>query len=440
MADKIKIVWLCHFSNPDVREHLPLSGRMLENILRKIIKKPSGKEYIDFAAWVSVWIEEFEKINNVELHIISPHKGLKKDMYEFSMKGINYHFFKPQGYSILSMSFKKIHLLNNSKYKINRKYINGFIQNLQPDLVNLIGAENPYYSIGALDIKNIPVFVSLQTVYSDPDIEKELERTYSYYRKQIELKIFEKINYYGCAGLSYRDLVRECNKNAIFFKLLFPVKKPLFKPGEDKLYDFVYFGGINANKGAEDAIKAMAIIKKKKENVTLNMVGQCNSQYKNVLLNIINDLDLSDNIIFSDYFPLLSDLFKQLSKSRIAVLPVKTDLIPSTVRESFNLELPVVTNITTGTPFLNKDGVAVLLTEIGNIEMLAENMSKVLFDKNLQQSLIENATKLYEKEFDPKQIAEGLVKDYIAVINHYYNNIPIPKDRLFNEKEFPAYK
>jgi glycosyltransferase involved in cell wall biosynthesis len=438
MGKRLKVVWLCHFSNEEVRKRMPLSKNRLVNLLRFVVGKESNRDYADFSGWITILAREFNKFDAVELHIVSPFHGLMRLNCDFKIDNINYHFFKPSDDFIVSKIFQRIPFINSRRYLMNRSFMKRYVEEIGPDLVNVFGAENPYYSIGALDIKNIPVYLSLQTVYSDPLFEKYVD-SYSQERKGLELTIFKSVTYYGCPGLKYRDLVMKSNPEALFFKFMFPVDKPSEFQNEEKKYDFVCFGAVTSEKGIEDVISAFAVVKQQKDNATLHIVGRSSPAYKRVLRALVSDLDLSSNISFLDYFPLQQDLFEHIAKSRIAVLPIKIDLIPSTIREAMILKLPVVTYRTSGTPFLNRHGEAVLLSEIGDISMLAENMLKVLFDSNLRQRLVSNASAVYRKDFDSETIASGLVKDYFAVRNHYFDKVPIPEERMFDENEFPSY-
>lgn len=154
----MKIVWICHFSNAEIREHLSLSNNWIANKIRKVIGKKKAAPYTDFAPWVSNFIKEFETFESIELHIISPHQGLKPFTQYFELRNIHYYFFKPD-LPILNLRYDMF--LKKPKYRMNRFLVSQLIEEIQPDLVNLIGAENPYYSITALDIKNIPVYLFL---------------------------------------------------------------------------------------------------------------------------------------------------------------------------------------------------------------------------------------------------------------------------------------
>jgi glycosyltransferase involved in cell wall biosynthesis len=439
MNNKLKVVWICHFSNEEVRARLPLSKMKVHNTIRYILGKKKNDGYSDFAPWVTNLIKEFEKFNDVELHIISPFYGLKYFTSEFEMNRVFYHFYLPEIPIIHFNLPTALTWRGKPKFLLNRYFVKGFMSKIKPDIVNLIGSENPFYSITALDIGNIPVYVSTQTVYTNPDRKKYSDSCESI-NWDVELKIHEKVKYYGCSGRMHRDLILQNNPDAIIFKMFFPIEKPKQIKEMSKIFDFVFFAsGLTKKKGIEDAIDALAIVKKEKYNVKLNIVGSCFAAYKSFLIDKINALDLKENIVFTEYFPIHSDLFQHISLSHFAVLPVKLDVIPSSIIEAILLGLPVVTYKTSGTPYLNKDGDSVLIADIGDIVMLAENMIKLINSTTLAKKLRENARAFVEREYDNTTSATSLIRNYKAVIEHFNNNTPIPENQLFNINEFPIY-
>ncbi|MDP3150336.1 MAG: glycosyltransferase family 4 protein [Ignavibacteria bacterium] len=434
MEKKLKVVWICHFSNNDVRARLPLSQMKLKNRIKSLLGRKTQNQYFDFAPWITNLIREFENFKDIELHVVAPIKGLKQFTSEFEMRGIFYHFFKVRHTSVPN----KFYLGIKTKFLLNRYFVKKFINGIKPDIVNLIGTENPYYSITTLDIKNTPVYVSAQTVYTNPDRKKYSDSCIKLFW-DVEMSIHKKEKYFGCHGRMHRDLLLNNNPNAIIFKMFFPMEKPQQVKQVLKIYDFVFFGGIVKKKGIEDLIEALAIVKNEKSNVTLNIVGKCPESYMNFLLNKINELDLSNNIVFTDYFPVHSDMHQHIVQSHFAVLPLKLDVIASSVIEAIFLGLPLVTYKTSGTPYLNKNGESVLLANIGDIEMLAKQMLKLLNSPTLAKQLSKNARSFVEKEFDNTNSAKRLVSNYRAVVEHYNNNTPIPEEQLFNISEFPIY-
>jgi glycosyltransferase involved in cell wall biosynthesis len=435
MQNKMKIVWICHFSNHEIREHLSLSNNWISNKFRKSIGKNPVAHYSDFAPWVSNLIQEFEKIENIELHIISPHLGMKKWTQSFEIRNIYYHFFKPD---LPVLNVRVDLLMNNSKHLLNRYFVSSFVKKIKPDIVNLIGAENPYISITALDVKDIPVYLSCQTVYSNP-----LRHEHSNVNQHIwdtELKIHEHVKYFGCQGRMHHDLVLNNNPNAIIFKMFFPIQKSEGIVQKPKEFDFVFFaGGLSQKKGNEDAIFALQKVKAVFPKVTLNMIGKCSAEYKTHLQDIIDELKLNDNVIFTDSFPKHSDLLTHITKSRFAVLPNKLDVISGTIIESILLDVPVVTYKTTGSPYLNKNGEAVLLANIGDIDTLAQQMILLIKNPDKAQQLAANARRFVEEEFNNTKSAKRLLGNYHEVIEHYRNGKEIDQKQLFDINEFPIY-
>jgi len=430
--EKIKVVWICHFSNQQIRKRIPLSKLHFSNLLRRLVGKPAFN-YHDFAPWVTNLIKEFEKFNDVELHVIAPHYGLIRYTSEFELNGVYYHFFKPD-LPLLFVNFPERLCL-----RVNRFLVKRYLKVIKPDIVNLIGAENAYYSITSLEIKTIPVYVSAQTVYSNP-LRKMHSGSVVKLNWYTELKIHRKEQYFGCAGRMHRDLILGNNPEAIIFKMFFPLERPYCVKEVSKIFDFVFFAaGVTKKKGIEEAINALALVKKQKHGVTLNVVGKFSSDYKTTIQQKIISLNLEDNISFNDYFPIHADMHQHLKKARFALLPNKLDVISGTVIEAIFLELPVVTFKTSGTPYLNKDGEIVLLADIGNEEKLAENMLRLLNEPQLGFQMKRDAKAFVEREFDNTASAKRLLSNYKAVINHYHHNIPIPKEQLFSTDEFPIY-
>ena len=61
--------------------------------MRKFITKRNIRINIsDFAVWITNGIQELEKINDIEVHIISPYRFLKNKIQEFKPNNIDYHF------------------------------------------------------------------------------------------------------------------------------------------------------------------------------------------------------------------------------------------------------------------------------------------------------------------------------------------------------------
>jgi glycosyltransferase involved in cell wall biosynthesis len=431
--EKIKVAWICHFSNSYIRDKVPINyKRILYKLARKMLGlyNKDGKNS-DIAPWVTGGIQEMEKRNEIELHVISPQVGLKKLTYEFEMNGIYYHFYNPSFTLFLMHCIKNVNMWR--KMQISSYFTNKFLKRIKPDIINLIGTENPYYSCTVLDIKlKVPIFVSMQTVYSNPERLKYWPESDKNLHWKIELMIHERLRYFGATGSLHRDLLLKNNPNAIVFDIQFPYPKMPSVFEVPKEYDFVNFAlAHGARKGTTDSLESLSIVKKQFPKVTLNIVGGCDDKTRQDLDKMIENLDLKNNVVFTDFFQNQSDLFQHIKKSKFALLPVKLDIISGTILQAMFYELPVITYQTTGTPILNRKNECVLISDKGNINSLADNMILLLSNPQKAEILRKNAKQEALEKMDNSKIVNQLIKDYRAIINHYNEGISIPKELLF---------
>ncbi|MDE6451741.1 MAG: hypothetical protein K2L23_05540, partial [Odoribacter sp.] len=145
MKKKLKVVWICHFTNEEVQEHLPLWKRTRE-----------------FGQWIPNTIAGFKDRDDIELHVVVPHVYLKGSK-DLNIDGIHYHFIA-YGFPLINRPWPSFFPLDAVlgypciEYKIVKKVIQ-----INPDIINLQGAENAYYSSSVLKLENkYPIVISIQ--------------------------------------------------------------------------------------------------------------------------------------------------------------------------------------------------------------------------------------------------------------------------------------
>lgn len=428
----MKVLWICHFSNQHIRDNLNLSVNFLELIVRKLLRKPK-KRYNDYSAWISNGIEEFERFDDVELHVISPHYDLKYKGESFALKGINYHFFKSEDDSILKNIFKYITKKNiQSRYDKNRNVIKKLIKDINPDIIHMYGAENPYYSISAFDIDNslYPFIVSLQTLINDPDfkISYNIDIKEYKYKSEIEKRILQNVKYIGSSVKKYREFIwSNINSQAIFLDAFLALEQIIPKIECEKKFDFVFFAAF-ITKHSDIAVEAFALACKKYPKLTLNIIGYTPEPYTANLKLRIKELGIENNIIFSGNLPSHQDVMKQIQLSKYALLPLKVDIISGTIREAIYAGLPVITNITSGTYILNEKRESILISEQNNFHSMADNMIKLIESPELCEKLTKNALMTLAERYSNEKSMKQLKYAYKAIINHHINNIPLPSE------------
>ena len=430
MEKPIKVAMVCHFSDPMVRSHLPLDDRILYRIVRKLLGMPVKRGgYGDIAAWDPYLIEFLSKRNDVELYVISAHTGLKKSVVTFLEGGVNYYFVRCDYATMLKRLIKS----PSHWMKLNpmRPTVRRIVKSIQPDIVTMVGAENGYIASTVIGIKNIPVLVQCQTIYNNPDRSKysEIDEKNAF----VEKELFKEVKYVAIPTRMHLDLFKKMESNALIFD--WKAKTPLPNVIYDgpKEYDFVNFAlTMDNRKGFHDSIKALALVKEKYPKVTLNLTGGSTAEQKQELVNIVKELDLQDNVIFTPFFDKQEDLFRHIQKSRYALLPSKMDHISGTMVQAMHFGLPLVCYATDGTPSINSDKECALIAEMNNIEQLAGKMMELMDSPKKADMLRRNAQDRIEKKNNMVASTERLVKTYKAIIDYDKSGTPIPEYLFFN--------
>lgn len=435
MDNKLKVVWLCNFSNAFVHEELDLKHNRLIGLVKHLTHKPVSTEVPEFGNWITNGIREFEKIDEVELHVVSPYPYLKRKTQEFEANGVYYHFFRSEDQSFIPFVYKQLLCPMTYPYKGNSRTISKIIRSINPEIVHLFGAENPIYSNGMFQLPDkIVTIAQLQTLLSDPDFKNNYPISGKDYENRvgIEKRIIRKVDYVSTPALKYRKIIRnDIYPEAIILNMGLMLKDLIVTETADKQFDFVYFA-ININKAADLSIKAFALAHQQKPGITLDIIGGFEAGYKQYLDNLIAKYGIADAIKFEGRLPTHDDVLKQIRKAKYALLPLKIDLTSGTIREAMSNGIPVITTDTgeLGTQKLNLLRQNVLISPIGDHQALSDNMLKLLNDNELAETLRQNAFITSSERSSNDLVAKKYVEAYKACIEHYLNCTPIPNDLI----------
>lgn len=414
--DKLKVVWICHLSNSQIREKLKFGGWSLLALLRKQMHiNPIN----DFAIWNTNAIREFENFEDIELHIVAPHYQIATSQ-EFNINGVHYHFIKSEDDNIFHIIKKKITKKTQS-YKRNTQKIIRIINSIQPHIIHMIGAENPYYGESALALPTqIPFIVSLQTLMCDPKFEKNYPISHdSYlYRSKIEYNIIRRADYVGTTISHFRDIIKaQICPTAKFLDLTLAVGEDINVEEYKKTYDFVYYAA-DISKSIDYALEAFAIAKQQHPNITLHVVGKYSESTMTEIKKNMQKLGIGEEVSFTGRLATREDVIQEIRKARFALLPLKVDMITSTIREAMANGLPVVTTETPLTPKLNQNRESILLSNKGDFCAMADNMCKLLSNDTYVTQLKRNAAETL-KELYSNKIAMQKWKDcYYQIIEN----------------------
>lgn len=434
---KIKVAMICHFSNELVRGKLPLGDPKYLNVVLKMLGR-DPRVYFDFAPWISNITYQCENNEDIELHVIASHYGIKKDNIHFSHNGVYYHFYKgfpPQILVAFDDKLFKGKLVTD--YKYNSKKICRHVNEINPDLVVLVGAENAHYASSVLRIKDKPVFVLCQTVLDNPEYAATSSNLVSFNRRvNIERKILQHTKYIAVYSDKHRDILRKIGYKGYIFVFNWPNGAEIeTHPCEKKDFDFVNFAnGMSFEKGYHDCIKALATVKKHYPQVRLALIDRGPVSVREELLALIEELNLKENVTFIPFFEKKADLLQFLNTVRFGVLPCKVDHISGTMLQAMQQRLPIVVYRTTGTPLFNEKKESVLIAEMENIDELAQQMLRLMNDPELAARLSDNAYQYMVEYMKQKEDQMNiLIQEFKAVINNYYEGTQIPKSLLVKE-------
>lgn len=413
----MKVALVCHFSNAEIRQHLDLCRHC-----RKVA---------DFAAWNSELIRGLERQDDVELYVLAPHFRMKHLSQCFKIGRTEYRFYKGDLPLVNRCWPPWFHVGALTGFRFARHYVQRWIDEIKPDIVNLVGAENPYYSASILGLKGYPVFVSMQSVYSNPARFKAGVRQVTW-RSRYERAVIAENRYFGINAPFMPELIKRDVRDPELLWCRYPIKCETdeIRGPQNKDFDFVQFSGLTELKGASDTVRATALVKRHYPNVRVRMFGRITESYLSHLRALVNDLGLSENIFISHGFLHHADMMKEATRARCYILPTKLDTIPCTIFEATRLGLPVISYETGDIPLLNKGAERVLLSKTGDVSGLAANMKRILDEKRLGEKLLESSRAFIAKYFSNEADVAQFVSIYKAVINNYRNGTPIPK-RLY---------
>jgi len=356
---KIKVVWLCHFTNIAIQD----------------IIKPS-KRINEFAPWIPPYLDLVKAINNIELHVVSPHEYIRGTKY-FVNEGVHYYFYNAH-MPIIGRhwpGFFKWDYISN--FWSNKRIVKKLVKKINPDLIHLHGAENAYFTSTSLQFfDKYPIIFTLQGFIS---LASEVRSSQTKKRILIEKQILSKITHAFYATQTMKQQLLSYNSDLKLFWNDYPMGK-IDSFETPKRFDIVFFARITRDKGIGDLIKALAILKQKKEDITLCVIGGGKlDEWKN----LAKENNVYDNIFWAGFLPTQNDVHLMASEAKICVLPTYHDMIPGTIIESMFLKVPVVAYDVGSIHEINNSAEIISLVKKGNIEDLANSILQFLNNPDL---------------------------------------------------------
>lgn len=397
MDKKLKVVWLCHLTNLE-------------------LNKKYKKEVDMCAFWMTQFIDLMLN-TGIELHVVCPNYYTNTND-SFVLKGVHYHMYKfYSGFGNIKTAYVECSIFSN----LLKKRVAKIIEYINPDLIHLFGAENITYSQAILPLMDkFPTILSLQGYIQNAEVKGNFLRRYVIKKRTKNedsiLKRMRHISFEELGNESKEFYLQNYGKGDTHV-INFPVKRPEIDASTmDKTYDVVFWGRVIVDKGVEDLIDSISILKHYKTNIKCLILGGGSQPYLSHLLTIVKRLGLDDNIELGGFQKTNEELFRNAAKARVYVLPTHYDALPGSIRESMLMKLPVVSYPVGDIPLLNKNRESILLAKYRDIDDLALCIKKLLTDKDLYEQFTINGYRTACDSCDEQNIRAQILNVYDKVL------------------------
>lgn len=336
------------------------------------------------------------KLKKLDFFVLAPRRGLLTD--KLDALGISYRIF------YYATWIDKI----NSKKKWIKSIVNfcadiRFILLCIKKRVGVVHYNSVAVGLGAkyLHLLNIPYIWHVRE-YIDEDIfdfhDKDLliqcinnARTILYVSKSIKEK--------------YRGWFLNKNYQIIYDGVEI---KDRFIYSENDYCNLLVVGGVERNKGQDQAIKAIAGIEG--YNVQLYIVGPINDyEYYSELRTIIEKYDMEDRVIFTDY---TSNVDHYRQSCGIALICSEYESFGLVTIEAMNVGECVIGADTGGTREILAYGKYGQLYQHGNIEELKKCIINMIESYKMMDEVVINAQVYVENNFSIKKTTDDILRIY----------------------------
>jgi glycosyltransferase involved in cell wall biosynthesis len=323
------------------------------------------------------------------------------------------------------------HVLNTSLPLVNRGWppwlpldvLSGFhhnvkhqvkeIDTIKPDLVHAHGTERAYAMAGVASGR--PCLVSMQGIVTE--IHRLHPNLGSSFIRRMEQRTVKRARFFGCRTDFDTGFVRRFNSAARIFTLHEAMNPVYFdnewKPNPSETIMFV--GSFLRHKGLPFLLEAVALVKQRRPQVTLNIVGTNSPDRSSGFCQIWNRLNLNANVKFCGWQP-AEEIARLHLESQVFVLPSQNENSPNALAEAMVSGMPVIATRVGGIPSLVQDGETGLLVPWGDPRALAEKIDWLLARPEERARLGQNARRIARARHAPDKVAAETVVAYKEIL------------------------
>lgn len=269
----------------------------------------------------------------------------------------------------------------------------------------LIRGPSPLLPAMSNRIPGIPKVLLLGGSYTNgleslqqPWWRKELIRLWCYWNEAAQLKIAQKNLTFVNSSMLYNQL-KPSLPNLIETRTTTISEKDIYVR-EDTCnavpFHILFSGRIVAEKGIEDVLQALALLKKQGIDSVLDIVGSVdNTAYWDQVLKNIKFLGLVEQVRYHGFKMVGEELFAYYRKADVYIVASRTyEGFPRTIWEALSQSAPVIATKIGSIPLYLRHEQDALLASPNNPEELATLLKRIFSESDLRKRLIYNGLKL----------------------------------------------
>ena len=347
------------------------------------------------------------KLANVELHVVSLARGLKRNC-EVMEPGVAFHLLRDPKFSGLASGFQW-----------QKQIIHRCLAQIEPDVVHGIGTETScaYSAVTA----ESPSVVTMRGIISEllkQSKRQELQTTWKV-RGWFERYTLRRASHVICISPYVKDVLQEISSNPIYYSIDNAVNPSFFSvhPRRDaEVRNLLFVGRIDPMKGVLDAVKAMTSVTKAMPRAQLLVVGPVSDhQYYRHLRAFVQSNNLSDSVRFLGWRD-HNELPRLLARADLLMFPSQLETFGNVIAESMAAGVPVVAVNAAAIPHLIEDGHDGFLVDPGDTEALAGKAIAILENERLRQTMGRNARETALRRWHPNVIAKQTLDVYKEIL------------------------
>lgn len=364
-------------------------------------------------SWIVNLAKALGQRPDIDLHLITLCPGVQRYQSFVHPDGYTLHVLK-SGIPFIHRGFPAYVPLNAMiGFKFERVALVKKMRELKPDVVHAHGTEYAY-GLAAMDA-GFPWLVTIQGIIAD-----YLRTNPCLFYKLVtplETRVFKAARFIGGRTHYDKGYAEKINPKATILDLPEAMNEIFFsKPWKDPQNQRVVFvGSCDQRKGLHRLIDALGQISQQFPQMILEAVGGGSPQQQASLKAQADACGVKLNFLG---FKTAEEIAALHRECRLFVIPSENENSPNTLAEAMASGMPCVAYDTGGIASMMENEVSGLLVLSGDVEGLAESISRVFQSSELRQTLGSNARKRAERN-RPEHVAEVTVAAYRRIINEW---------------------